>query len=83
MESSTYREIEARGYEKGLRESQDRVEKGLERSRMLMLRLLRAQFGELPHTLAARVRGASEGQLDRWTERLVTADSVEAVFEDA
>jgi len=57
--------------------------KGLERSRARALRLMQARFGPLPEGLARRVQNASEEQLDRWTERVVTAASPEAVFEDA
>ena len=44
---------------------------------------MQARFGPLPEGLARRVQNASEEQLDRWTERVVTAASPEAVFEDA
>ena len=43
----------------------------------LLLRLLRAKFGEVPSEAEERLHSASVEQLDTWAERLLTAESVE------
>ncbi|MCB9575845.1 MAG: DUF4351 domain-containing protein [Polyangiaceae bacterium] len=43
----------------------------------IILRLLRAKFGEVPSEAEERLRSASVEQLDTWAERLLTAESVE------
>ena len=53
-----------------------------EGERKLLLRLLRARFGELPATVTARVEAAEEADLERWGERVLAADSLAAVFGD-
>ena len=47
----------------------------------LVLRLLGVRFGRLPSWVEERVAAGSSEQLDRWAERLLSADSVEAVFD--
>jgi len=48
----------------------------------LLLKLLEKRFGPLdPHTLT-RVRTAEDDQLEVWADRLLTAGSLESVFED-
>jgi hypothetical protein len=44
------------------------------------LQMLRLKFGELPDEVVARVETASEDDLDRWTDRLLVAETLEAVF---
>ncbi len=46
-----------------------------------LLRQLRLKFGELPPTTETRVREASEADLHRWVERILTAESMDDVFE--
>lgn len=43
-------------------------------------RQLQIRFGELPDAVQARLDAASEAQLDAWTDRLLTAESVDALF---
>ena len=43
----------------------------------IILRLLRAKFGEVPSEAEERLHSASVEQLDTWAERLLTAESVE------
>jgi hypothetical protein len=45
-------------------------------------RQLRRRFGELPDWATARLREASPEQLDRWAERLLEVDRLEALFEN-
>lgn len=52
----------------------------LAKLRHQMLQMLRLKFGEFPNDLVARVETASEEELDRWSERLLVADTPEAVF---
>ena len=66
--------------DEGLREGRD---EGLrEGERKLLLRLLRARFGELPAAVLARVEAAEGADLERWGERVLAADSLDAVFGD-
>lgn len=68
-------ELIAEGMEKGLA-------KGLAQGKAeLLLRLLRRRFGSTSEALEARVRTADSATLDRWAERVLFADSMEAVFE--
>lgn len=46
----------------------------------ILLRLLRARFGALPVEVEARVSTADAETLLRWSERVLTAPSVEAIF---
>jgi hypothetical protein len=47
-----------------------------------LLRQLTLKFGELTDTARNRVTQASEDELNRWTERILSAASIEQVFED-
>ncbi len=68
------------GRDEGLREGRD---EGLrEGERKLLLRLLRARFGELPAAVLARVEAAEGADLERWGERVLAADALAAVFGD-
>ena len=61
----------------------DGIQKGrLEGGAGVLRRLLELRFGALPDHLAARLQTATQEQIDRWTERFVTADSLAAVFAD-
>src|SRR5262249_35490894 len=58
-------------------------ERGLERGRhegraMTLIAQIRAKFGSQTETVEARVRSATDEELARWTERILTAESVEA-----
>ncbi|MEM7356205.1 MAG: DUF4351 domain-containing protein, partial [Acidobacteriota bacterium] len=62
--------------------------KGLEEGRRegelaLVSRLLERKFGSLSPTVRRRVEGATQGQILRWSERLLTADSLAEVFDDS
>ncbi len=62
--------------DEGLREGRHEGE------RKLLLRLLRARFGELPAAATTRVEAAEEADLERWGERVLAADTLAAVFAD-
>jgi hypothetical protein len=47
-----------------------------------LTRLLELKFGQLPTDVVARVRNASSHELDRWTDRILTAASIEELFGD-
>ena len=47
----------------------------------VLIRLLALRFGELPAGVAERVRAGTEADHLRWTERVLTAPSLEAVLE--
>lgn len=49
----------------------------LEGQRSTLLKLLRLRFGELPEPIEARVRAADAGQIEGWTERVLTAPTLD------
>jgi hypothetical protein len=53
-----------------------------EGARRLMLRLLRARFGELPAAAVARVEAADTAALERWGERMFDAVTLDEVLDD-
>ncbi len=44
------------------------------------LRQAKLKFGAIPRSMATRLRDASNEDLDRWLDALITADDLEAVF---
>jgi hypothetical protein len=46
----------------------------------ILLRQLEIRFGEVPPDLRQRVEEAAPEQLERWAERVVIVDSLDAVF---
>ncbi len=46
----------------------------------VLLKLLQLKFGPLPDEAAARVRGASADDVDRWIERVLTAESLAQIW---
>lgn len=59
------------------------IEKGIEKGEATVLeKLLRLRFGELPAEVRARLEGAHTAELERWAERILSADTLGAVFED-
>jgi len=44
--------------------------------------LLRLKFGELDGSTERRLEAAALEQLDRWSERVLTAESLEVMFAD-
>jgi hypothetical protein len=53
-----------------------------EGERALLLRLLRARFGELPATAVARVEAADIAAVERWGERVLSAKTLADVLDE-
>jgi len=77
---STAEKLRREGLKEGAArgEARGRRQRGIE----LVLRQLTRRFGPLPAAVAARVRRASAGKLDRWADRLLDAKNLAAVFAD-
>ncbi len=59
------------------------MEKGLQQGEArLLLRLLTARFGALPEPIRERVAAADAETLLVWSERVLNATSLDAVFGD-
>ncbi len=72
------RESFARGIEQGLEKG---IERGIDKGRAATLhKLLQLKFRDLDADVLARLDNASETELELWTERILFADSIEAVF---
>jgi flagellar biosynthesis/type III secretory pathway protein FliH len=61
------------------------MEKGLERGirqgeTQVLLRQLASRFGNLPDSVQARVESADADLLMRWSERILTASTLDEVF---
>ncbi|MFO0564168.1 MAG: Rpn family recombination-promoting nuclease/putative transposase [Polyangiaceae bacterium] len=69
----------ARGRAQGLAEG--KVEGKAEGKAELLERQLRIKFGEIPAATRERLARATLEQLDRWAERLLACDTLDAVFE--
>ncbi|KYF58943.1 hypothetical protein BE08_05660 [Sorangium cellulosum] len=52
-----------------------------EGERAMLLRLLRARFGELPDAAVARIAGAETAALERWAERVLSAKTLADVLD--
>lgn len=64
---------------------QQGIEQGMERGRVegertVLERLLRRRFGRLPPATARRLDGASQADLEAWTENVLDAGSLDEVF---
>lgn len=71
---SLAQELFQEGFLKGQQE-------GMRRVRELVLKLLRLKFGNVPASVVARVKAATDTDLDRWTERVLTANSLAGVLD--
>ncbi len=47
----------------------------------LLARLLARRFGQPSASVGQRLQRASEEELDTWTEAVLTAESIDAVFD--
>jgi len=56
-------------------------QRGLARQRQNLEKLITLRFGPLPEAVTARIQAADFDVLDRWFERVLTADSPDAVVE--
>jgi hypothetical protein len=50
-------------------------------ARRLLLKLLKVKFGELSEETRGRVRPATDVELDTWTARVLTAGTLDEVFD--
>jgi len=73
---STAEKLEQQGIAKGKSEGR------AEGEAKVLLKLLTLKFGPLPDGVARRVQAASVEELDRWTERVLSAKSLAEVFAD-
>ncbi|MDC0677797.1 DUF4351 domain-containing protein [Sorangium atrum] len=48
----------------------------------MLLRQLRARFGELPEAAIARVEGAEIAALEQWAERVLSAKTLAEVLDE-
>ncbi|MCB9764075.1 MAG: Rpn family recombination-promoting nuclease/putative transposase [Alphaproteobacteria bacterium] len=71
-----------RGLEQGLEQGLERgIEQGRRRQSQVLLRLLERRFGPLSAPVRERVSQADADTLTAWTERILTADSVEELLQ--
>jgi hypothetical protein len=65
-------------------EIMDKMEQRAEQraQRSIVLRQLRRKFGELPEHVMARVQAADTDTLDRYTDKLLFANSLDEVISD-
>jgi predicted transposase YdaD len=68
---------ERRGLEKGRQEGRQ------EGQRKLLVRMLQRRFGHLPAAVLARIERADEASLERWSEELLDAPDLAALFPPA
>ena len=67
-----------RGFEQGLEQG---VTKGIRQGEaQMLLRLLTLRFGVLPQSAHAQVESADADTLLRWSERVLTASTLDEVF---
>ena len=61
--------------------AEGRAEGKAEGKAELVARLLQLRFGELPQSVRDRLASATVEQLDTWAEQVLTAPSLDSVFE--
>jgi hypothetical protein len=72
-------EAQEKGLKKGRREG---LTEGLmEGERTVLVRQLTRRFGPLPRNAAARIRRADQATLERWTDRVLTAKTLDDVLD--
>jgi predicted transposase/invertase (TIGR01784 family) len=78
-ERAARREIELKLYEYGIRtiRAEGRAEG---RGRRVLARLLTLKFGTLSPELGARLAEASNAEIELWTERILTVDTLDGIF---
>jgi hypothetical protein len=68
------------GHKEGLKEGLEEGHK--EGQRKSLMKLLTLKFGELPDAILQRIRAADDAHLERWTERILVAGTIDDVFAD-
>jgi len=81
---STAEKIHAEGHAKGRLEgrAEGRAEGQSEGAANVLTRLLTTRFGPLPQAVVARLRAGTEADHLRWTERVLSAPTLGAIFGD-
>lgn len=69
-----------RGHQEGREEGHKEGRE--EGQRDVLIKQLSLRFGVLPEHVLARIRNASEAQRDRWTERVLTAPTLDTVLDE-
>lgn len=75
MTMSAYQKLRQESHAEG------RVEGRAEKARSILLRQLQLKFGALSADVVERVGAAEEPELDRWSDRVLTATTLDEVFE--
>lgn len=72
-----------RKWEEGMQQGiQQGMQQGLRQgSQSTVARLLRLRFGELNASTEARLESANQTELDQWAERILTAKTLDEVFQ--
>jgi hypothetical protein len=70
-----------RGREEGLQQGREQgLEQGLTDARAVLEKMLQLKFAGLDDSTIAKLRGASSEQVRRWSDRVLTADTLSDVF---
>jgi len=77
QELAQEREIWAWNHEMQLRYARSEGERNVLRKQLVL------KFGELPAEVIVRIDNAAEAELTRWTERILTANTLNQVFESS
>ncbi len=75
-----YQEIAEEERQEG--ERKGRQEGRQEGEQILLQRMLTRRFGELPELVKKRLQQATQDQLEQWSDRLLEASTLDAVFND-
>ncbi|MCQ9618221.1 hypothetical protein L1889_17345 [Paenalcaligenes niemegkensis] len=59
-----------------------KVEGKVDGERQLLLKQIKLKFGSVPDWAQAKLDQASSGEMDVWSERILTADSLDALLAD-
>ena len=72
-----------RGLERGLERGKiEGLTEGLERGKAeVLMRLMERRFGPLSRTVRDRIAGAGPDELDAWSDRILDAGDLEAIFD--
>jgi hypothetical protein len=80
-------ELKALGMQQGIQQGREQGiqqgrEQGIQQGKRVTLEtLMTLKFGPLSHAVRARIQAADLEKLDRWLERILSADTPDAVVE--